>query len=315
MAKKKKEQLEFRYYEIPQGECVLPLYGLPWKRAYGRDESGEKIRGQHFHNLMEIGYCREGEGILCFEEEVLEYKPGLMTIFPENFPHNTYNREEELGYWEYLFLDPKKILRNTFPEDTVRQKELLTKINKSSHHFYDREHFRFKDLFEAILEEHRNQDCFYKTSVSNYCNMLMIEIARLVPETEDRIKDRKSLPRQISRILDYITIHYNENIRIEEVAAQVHLSETHFRRIFEEHMNMTPVEYINFVRVQNACEMMKKTDYSMDEVAIRVGYTAVSTFNRNFKKMIGMSPYQWKKDPTNYESKLLNARITAKKGW
>ena len=41
----------------------------------------------------------------------------------------------------------------------------------------------------------------------------------------------------------------------------------------------------------------------------------VSTFNRNFKKIIGVTPYQYKRTSDNYESKLLNYKISAKKGW
>lgn len=78
---------------------------------------------------------------------------------------------------------------------------------------------------------------------------------------------------------------------------------------------MTPVEYVNLIRNKQACEMMNKTAYSMEEVARRVGYTTVSTFNRNFRKIIGTSPYQFKKNSENYQGKVLHAKISAKPGW
>lgn len=53
----------------------------------------------------------------------------------------------------------------------------------------------------------------------------------------------------------------------------------------------------------------------MDEIAYRVGYGNVSTFNRNFKRIIGMSPYQWKKSPENYAGQMMNFNISALKGW
>ena len=115
--------------------------------------------------------------------------------------------------------------------------------------------------------------------------------------------------------LDYITKQYMEEIRMETLAACCNLSETHFRRLFVEYMNMTPVEYINLVRIQQACELMKKTHYSMEELAVKVGYTTVSTFNRNFRKIIGTSPYQYKKNSNSFEGKLLNLKVSAKKGW
>ena len=104
-------------------------------------------------------------------------------------------------------------------------------------------------------------------------------------------------------------------IRVEELAQECHMSETHFRRLFESCMNMFPVDYINLVRIQKACDLLKKTTDSMDIVAQKVGFTTTSTFNRNFKKFLNTSPYQWKINPENYETKLLNYNISARKGW
>ena len=93
------------------------------------------------------------------------------------------------------------------------------------------------------------------------------------------------------------------------------MSETNFRRVFQKTMNMTPTDYLNLVRVQGACEYMKKSTDSMELVAEKCGFQSVSTFNRNFKKVLGITPYQWKIHPENYETKLLNYNISAYKGW
>ena len=53
MGKKKKDTIELRFYEVPQNEYVLALLGEDWIRDYGHDEVN-----LHFHNLMEIGFCR-----------------------------------------------------------------------------------------------------------------------------------------------------------------------------------------------------------------------------------------------------------------
>ena len=53
MAKKKKDSIEYRYYEIGQDEYVLALFGESWIRDYGRD-----VDGFHFHNLMSLNWKR-----------------------------------------------------------------------------------------------------------------------------------------------------------------------------------------------------------------------------------------------------------------
>ncbi len=106
-----------------------------------------------------------------------------------------------------------------------------------------------------------------------------------------------------------------EPITLKELADACSFSETHFRRLFVESMNMTPMEYLNLVRVRQACDLMKKSNLSMGEIAVRAGYISISTFNRNFRKIVGTSPYQYKKNSDAYQGKLLNARVSAKKGW
>lgn len=72
---------------------------------------------------------------------------------------------------------------------------------------------------------------------------------------------------KIVSALEYISKHYTEEIMIGDLAECCHLSETHFRRLFQTDMNMTPVEYINLIRVQAACDLMKKEDCQMEQVA------------------------------------------------
>ena len=64
----------------------------------------------------------------------------------------------------------------------------------------------------------------------------------------------------ITRVLDFVSYHYMEDIRIEDLAKICHISETHFRRVFTSHMKVSPLEYINSVRIHTACEFLQKTD-------------------------------------------------------
>jgi transcriptional regulator GlxA family with amidase domain len=120
---------------------------------------------------------------------------------------------------------------------------------------------------------------------------------------------------QLGNAIDYVEFNYSSEFKVSDLAEECHMSETHFRRVFQEKMNMTPIEYVNFVRVKKACDIIDRTDVSMEEVAEKVGFSTPSTFNRNFRRIMGTSPYQWKKRPDNHEGKLLDYKISALKGW
>ena len=101
----------------------------------------------------------------------------------------------------------------------------------------------------------------------------------------------------------------------EELAAMCHISETHLRRVFRDCMQMSPVEYINWVRIRTACGELKRTNDTVGDIAVRCGFSTLSTFNRNFHRIMGISPQQWRKDPEHFEQKLLKYDIKAEKGW
>ena len=146
---------------------------------------------------------------------------------------------------------------------------------------------------------------------------IVIELLRRydeLPEEDNNIVKGTNMS-QIATALDYMNKHYSESIKAGELSELCNMSETHFRRLFESYINMPPMEYLNLIRVQKACELMKKTNEPMELIAQKCGFTTQSTFNRNFRKFLDTSPYQWKINPENYEHKLLNFRISALKGW
>lgn len=311
MGRKKKETMELRYYDIPQKEYVLALLGEEWIREYGNG-----VVHLHFHNMMEIGYCRDGKGTIILDEVELSYEPEMLSVIPKNYPHTTNSEPGKKSYWEYLYFDPENILRNMYPDNEMRQEKLLHLINRKAQFFQVRENPQLVSIVLTIMEEMRNKREFYVDTVNSLASALLLEIARMnCNRTEEVYEERKPGIAQIKNALDYISKEYRESIRIECLAEKCNMSETHFRRLFVEYMNMTPVDYINMVRVQRACELMKKTNDSMNEIAVKVGFATTSTFNRNFKRIVGTTPYQWKKNPENYEGKLLQFNISAVKGW
>ena len=76
-----------------------------------------------------------------------------------------------------------------------------------------------------------------------------------------------------------------------------------------------PLEYINTVRVYTACELLETTDDPVADIAHKCGFTTNSTFNRNFKQLMGVTPLEWRKRPESYEQQLLRFDIHSEKGW
>ena len=110
MGRKKRDTVEFRFYEIPQGQSCLALLGDKWIMVYGKDD-----KFLHFHNLFEVGFCRNGSGDLILDEKVCKYESEMLSVIPANYPHSTYSSQP--NFWEYIFFDVEDIIRQLFPDN------------------------------------------------------------------------------------------------------------------------------------------------------------------------------------------------------
>lgn len=308
MSKKKKGSAEFRYYEVPREEAVLALMGNKWIQVYG-----ENINNLHFHNLIEIGYCHYGAGELVIEEDQYRFGAGMVSCIPANFLHVTKSDNNVRAFWEYLYISPADILKQQ-GKPMQETRNIIDAVNRSAFFIKVEENPIFVTLIRAIFEEMQNKNTYYRECVGGLAYTLLYEIARF--NGRGNVQScGKNNSLQLENAIEYVERNYPNNFKIADLANECHMSETHFRRVFQEKMNMTPVEYVNFVRIKKACELIDKTDISMEDVAEKVGFITPSTFNRNFRRIIGTSPYQWKKRPDNHEGKLLEYKISALKGW
>ena len=307
---RRKKEIQFRYYEIPQEEPCLALLGEAWVRSYG-----DGIDCLHFHNYMEIGFCYEGDGEVVLDEESVPYRSNMFSIIPKNYPHNTNSTGFALSRWEYLFIDVEVFLRETYRDNQIFADDLIAVINNRAWTVEVDEYPETAGLIRGIMEEMRYKKDFYSESVRGMMLSLLMNIARMNHKGSGKVRKQSSGVSQMTVALHYIGKHYAEDLTIGDLAGVSHMSETHFRRVFQKTMNMTPSDYLNLVRVQMACEHMKKHTDSMEMVAEKCGFQSISTFNRNFKKILGITPYQWKIHPENYEAKLLNYKISTYRGW
>ena len=309
---KQKHKIEYRYYEVPSGHYVLALLGEQWEKNYGHDV-GDSL---HFHNYLEIGYCYWGGGELILDEESIKYTGESFTIIPQNIPHTTRSELKNICKWEFLYIDIENYIKNEMSLNRILPEEAIMRINKKAIYMNWSENPALASIIRCICEEYRQKKPYYKEAVKGYLRCFVAEMLRITEGVKmTPIPGEQRLNGYVEKSVKYIGEHYAEDIKMAEVADICGLSESHFRRIFEDIMQMKPLDYVNMVRIDKACEMIQKEDMAMEEVGFRVGYQTPSTFNRNFKKLTGKTPYQWKKEETHLDGGAKNYKISAKKGW
>lgn len=311
MAKTKQQPLDFRFYDMPQRDPVLAFGGEAWRRVYGKGAPN-----LHFHNVMEVGVCLEGSGKMIYEEEEIPYHAGMVSVIPQNVPHNTVNEPGAYSLWSYVFIDSHSYLLREFSDDP----QFLAKTeNRIGVRYFLEEADQCPEIVsaaEGILREREKNEPYAREMINAYVMQILMATARnnRAYDQANPDEEHRHSKQQIRGVLDFIQKHFSEPLTIGDLAGSFHVSETHFRRIFKECMNMSPADYLNMIRIQQACTMLLKTDFPVDLVAEKAGFTTLSTFNRNFRHFMDDSPLRWKKRHVNTEH-TSGLRVQALRGW
>ena len=100
----------------------------------------------------------------------------------------------------------------------------------------------------------------------------------------------------IEACVSYINTHYAQIDGISNLAELCGLGETAFRKRFREHMGMSPVHYINAVKVERACRMLRSSEVTVGEVCEQLKFYDIAYFHKVFKRYTGKTPGEYSRE-------------------
>jgi AraC family transcriptional regulator len=100
---------------------------------------------------------------------------------------------------------------------------------------------------------------------------------------------------QARRVVEYVEQHLGTKLSTEEVAAAIGLSKSHFSRAFKSTLGISPMAYVAGRRVEHAKHRMMASAETLAEVALDCGFADQSHLNRQFRRVVGVSPGQWRR--------------------
>ena len=144
-----------------------------------------------------------------------------------------------------------------------------------------------------ILSTYQNRDDFYSLQMQADLYSILIEIAKKSKkEVGSVMRHRNDTDFTFHHILEYIDKHSGEALEIQNLAAMCHMSYSHFAKLFREHYGRSCKEYITYVRLVKAQDLLLHTDYDINYIALETGFFDCSHFIRTYKKWKGITPKQ-----------------------
>ncbi|MFF2597337.1 AraC family transcriptional regulator [Priestia megaterium] len=108
------------------------------------------------------------------------------------------------------------------------------------------------------------------------------------------------LPNRIASAVLYINSSLHEPISVENIAEKAGISKYYFIKLFQQHMKMTPIQYLNKQRIKKAIELLNNTDLKIKDIAQHAGFSNSNYFNKVFQKEMGMPA-------TNFRNNIANS--------
>ncbi|MBO5454459.1 MAG: helix-turn-helix domain-containing protein [Clostridia bacterium] len=235
-----------------------------------------KMPTMHYHNTYEVYYLEAGSREYFVEDKVFSIASGSFVLISPYKLHRTggsYGTRTLIGF-------SKEFMQKTFSG------KALDKI---------------LSCFERIIitPSEKNRDIIVNKLNAIYEitdeTLIALKLADLLCELADSGDSEANEDERISKIIEYINKNYAEIESIEQIASNFFISKYHLCRMFKNAMSITLIDYLNGIKIKNACAYLKTTDKSVTEISSLTGFNSPAYFTNVFKKITGYTPNHYKK--------------------
>lgn len=258
----------------------------------GQKQPKKPLANMHFHSELEFIYVDSG-ALRCGIESnsPLIANKGEIIFINSNTPHSSESLEDGSSHTVIQLRNPS-ILKNA-----LKYLSILFRHSPTSAYVFkkdDPDYEEFLGCLTSMIKESQNKEIAYDYYITANIYMIIAILHRKnFLSVEENLVDFQIIERIIPT-LEYIDERYNEKLTLASLANQLHMNKDYFCRLFKKATGTTVTDYINFVRVCKAEELLQ-TDLNVSDVCYTVGFSSLSYFNRIFKKYKLCSPSVYKR--------------------
>lgn len=243
----------------------------------------------HWHTEFEIIYVKSGEFSLSCEGEGFSLQEGDCGFISGGMLHGGVPKA---CIYECLVFDIEPLLNGS----KVCSAQLLPVFehHKKIQILHKKGSFLTKRC-EKIIKLMREKEIGYDFCVQGEILCLFGELIHngCVYDAHPMKSHNIKKLRMFKSTLSFIEKHYNEQLCLDDLSAQCSMNSNYFCRAFKELTGKTPIEYLNYYRIESACEQIAATHSSLLEIALSCGFNDYSYFIKVFKKFKGVTPHKF----------------------
>lgn len=237
-----------------------------------------------FHLLI---FTRAGYGRMVTEDGVCDIEPQTLTVLPSG---KGFMFELAGDEWQtcWFILERYPIWQSVSDMEQVTYHCREVNVVSATLALLHQQH--------ELAKQYTHERPENPTSENNMMEANLIDT--LVHYIKAALGTQRSLTGTESRVHEFINklpsqLHIPWST--EKIASELHISEPHLFRLFKSLVDKSPMQFLADLRIQHACELLKSTNLSIEQVAQCVGYQDGTSFSHRFRKSLGLSPGIWKR--------------------
>ena len=256
----------------------------------------------HWHEEFEISFIYEGSAdFICGDEKFISHTGDIIVTQP-NITHSIYPHNSEKQLYDTVVFHPDilgqpaedRYVQNCVTPLVTGELRLPVHITK--------EHPRYEELAPII----RSIITCARKNTPRDDMLLRSELIRFIWVLETFLTtDSVSEPSPVSTgskenemikvALLYMQNHFQESLTINQLAHMTHLSQSYFMSLYKKTVGLSAIEYLLHCRINYACKQLLSTSHKISEIAYDSGFSNLSNFNRQFIRLIGCTPMEYRK--------------------
>lgn len=235
----------------------------------------------HYHECYELYFLEQGEREIILENKAISVKPNTLLIIPPFIMHKTKGG----AYHRFIIYVSADLLQNSplanikdacafclneeYSQTVFSVLKFACEIERTDKVKKDNEKLSILNTVLAILE-HRTMETlsFSQTNIKND---------------------------GIFKIVNYINEHYDERYNLNALCKKFYFTKSNLCRCFKKEMDCSVTDYVYFVRLNKAKNLLYNTDKSIEEIASACGFSSANYFSLMFKRKIGTSPMAYRR--------------------
>lgn len=248
-----------------------------------------KFHEMHWHEDVQITLVLDGIIQVKTLNKSIELKHNQAIFINKNTLHQI-TEIENAHYRTFLFPD---IIMQFYPNSVI-YKQVLTFLNNHNLTIHLIDNLSILNIIENMNNIAFTKELNYKEyEIVLLINQMIFQLMKTIHLPKTDIQSEQNL--SIQKCLSFIHQHYQDDIKLEEIASYGNVSVGYCGRLFKKILKTSPYEYLIDYRIKKSLELLTSQNYTISQIATLVGFNSVSHYIQCFKKKLSITPKKYQK--------------------